>query len=125
MADDKKKAEKRNSDPATIKCKVHRQNTDPQNALVPITVNAVGRANGKKVFIPGTVVNLTQAQANILRDSAEEHEHKIPDESGIYQSANPVKTAADYYPGCEISQDQRTGRLTAYKKVPHYIIERL
>lgn len=127
MVDNKTKKEKpqepRHADPATIKCKVHRTNVDPQNELVPITVNAVGRTNGKKQFVPKTEINLTQVQINILRAAVEEHDHLIPDESGIYQAADPLKMARNYYPGCDVKWDKTTGHIRAFKRVPNYIVE--
>ncbi len=128
MVDDKAKEvpqKQRNADPATIKCMVHRLNCDESNAKIPITVNAVGRMNGKKVFAPGEVVNLTQAQYNNLVDAVDEPEILIQEESGIYDSSDPMKAAQSRYPGFKIIKNPETGFITATKRDPHYSIERV
>ena len=127
MADDKKKEapqKQRHADPATIKCKVHRLNCDPTNAMVPITVNAVGRPNGRKVFVPGTMVNLSQAQVNNLTDAVDEFVIPIQEDSAIYESPTPMRAAQNQYPDHRITRDPATGVITATKLQPNYSIER-
>ncbi|KKL91240.1 hypothetical protein LCGC14_1896660 [marine sediment metagenome] len=127
MADDKKKEtpqKQQHADPATIKCRVHRLNCDPTNAKVPITVNAVGRPNGKKIFAPGSMVTLSQAQVNNLVDAVDEFVIPIQEDSAIHESLNPLKAAQNQYPDHKISRDPTTGVITATKLEPHYSIER-
>jgi hypothetical protein len=128
MADNKEKTasqKQQHADPATIKCKVHRLNCDPTNAMIPITVNAIGRpGGGRKEFRPGDVVNLSQAQVNNLEDAVDEPEVLIPEGSGVYEKGDPVQAAQAQYPGYRIVKDPATGFITATKRVPHFSIER-
>ncbi len=125
MADDKAKEapqKTRHADPATIKCRVHRTNCAQTNEMIPITVNAVGRVNGKKVFVPKSLVTLTQAQVNNLKDAREDIEILLAEDSAVYQNANPVQAAQALYPGYRIIKDPVTGFITAVKEVPNYIV---
>lgn len=116
---------KKNENPVKIiKCKVHRTNTDPDNKDIPIVVNAVGSAIGRKVFAPGQIVDLNPTQIDILQNAIEEHEIPIADDSGIYESANPKRLAEQYYPGYSARIDTITGQITMVKRIPNYIIER-
>lgn len=106
------------------KVKVHRANVEPENASLPITVNVIGppELGGKKIFAPGTPVELTLPQINVLKTPVET-EFVIPDTSGIYEERNPKQAARAQFPDFEIKQDKVTGQLIAFKSTPNYFVD--
>ena len=109
-----------------IRCRVHRTNCAEENTMIPITVNPCSqKLGGKKIFMPGDEVELTPTQFNILKSAVEPHDLIIPSDSGIYNSADPFKSARDNYPGYTIRRDPNDGRLHATMDVSNYIVERL
>jgi len=106
-----------------VKVIVHRLNVDDDNKDLPITVNDLGDPNGRIVFSPGKPVDLTEAQLNILRDSVEESEITVPEGSGMYETANPLKIAEDNFPGFTASRDRETGLIKLRRRVPNFMIE--
>ena len=115
---------KKERKPRMFKVKVHRQNVQPENQDLPITVNPVGAGlGGKRDFMPGQVVELTSTHLEILRNSVVENEIEIPDSSAIYESENPKKMAELNYPGMEAKMDPTTQRITMVKSTPNYVIE--
>lgn len=112
--------------PKWFKCKVHRANVEQENASLPITVNPIGPAalGGKKIFAPGTPVELTACQIGILKQPVET-EFEIPDSSGIYEERNPIQSARSQYPDFEFRHNKTTGRIVAFKSTPNYFVEYL
>ena len=108
-----------------IKVRVHRSNVDPDNKDLPIKVNDLGMPpkEGKRMFAPGQIVELTRSQISILRDSVEETTIELPDGSGIYNAANPLKLAEDHFPGYTAQQSPTTGQILLTRRTPNYIIE--
>lgn len=110
--------------PKTIKCRVHRSNVDPDNKDLMISIN-VNEKSKKKVFFPGQEVELLEEHINVLRNSVEEVRLTIPAESGIYESANPVQVAKNFYPNMAAQVDPASGLITMIQRTPNYIIERI
>jgi len=104
------------------KVRVHRSNVDPENRMTPISVNVIG-AGQKKVFTPGTEVELFESQIQALRDAVEEHEIRVPPGSGVYESNDSKQTAERLYPGFFARVDPATATLIMTKREPNYIIE--
>ena len=107
-----------------FKVKVHRANVEPENSMLPITVNVIGSPalGGKKVFSPGQTVELTAAQINVLKTPVETS-FVIPDTSGIYEERNPIQAARQQYPDFEFKHDRVTGSIVASKSTPNYFVE--
>ena len=105
-----------------IECRVTRTNVDPDNAMVPISVTVNDRKN-KREFSPGTVVKLSKAHIDVLRNSVEETKLVIPGDSGIYESKDPLALARSQYPDMIASYDQQTGEIICTRRVPNYVVE--
>jgi len=120
----KKKPEKKVAfkDMPTKKYIIHRANVDPDNRDLPISIT-VNSINNKRMFWPGEEVELNESQIGVLKDSVEEVELEIPDESGIYESQNPVALVKSYYPSMRARRDPVTGRIVMTQRTPNYILE--
>lgn len=103
--------------------RVHRNNVDPENKDLAITVNDLGSATGRRVFAPGQIVELSAVQIGILRDSVETIDIPIPHGSGIYDNADPRKSAESHFPGFQARINRDTGVVTVSKRTPNYVIE--
>jgi len=118
-SDDDKSALKR------FKVKVHRVGMDPENKDLPISVDTCNPATGGKLrFSPGTVVELTLTQIDIL-SRPQETNIPLDEGSGIYEASNPQKLAEKYYPGFSARRDPATGIIWITKSEPLYIVERV
>ena len=104
--------------------RVFRANCDEANRDNVIKVTANGPA-GRKVFLPGEEVWLSDVQLNILRDSVVTNEIFIDAGSGIYSAKNPEVAAKNQYPNMRVSRDETTGRIFVWRNIPNYIIEKL
>ena len=100
-------------------CKVYRRG---ENQNAPVTVTP-GDIKLKKEFFPGQPVYLTDKHIAVLRDACIDSEISIPDNSGIYESANPQFEAQKRNPGYEARVDIQTGSVYLRKKEPLYIVE--
>jgi hypothetical protein len=109
--------------PKLIKCRVHRSNVDPDNRDLIININ-VNQTSKKKSFFPGQEVELSPEHISVLKDSVEEVRLAIPLESGIYESANPLQVAKNFYPNMTPEVDPASGVITMIQRTPNYIIER-
>jgi len=107
-----------------IRCRVTRTNVDPDNANIPITVIVNDRKN-KREFLPGQEVLLSKAHVDALRMSVEETRLVIPDDSGIYQSSDPMALARNQYPEMIPELDPMTGQIVMTRKISNYIVEQL
>ena len=105
-----------------IRCRVTKSNVDPDNANMPISVTVNDRKN-KKQFLPGQEVALSEAHIDVLRNSAEENRLPIPEDSGIYESRDPMALAKNQYPGMLAEIDQHTGGIVMVRRTPNYIVE--
>jgi len=111
-------------DMPTKKYIIHRANVDPDNRDLPISIT-VNSINNKKMFWPGEEVDLNASQIGVLKDSVEEIELEIPDESGIYESKNPVALAKSYYPNMRATRSSVTGRIVMTQRIPNYYFEQV
>ena len=100
-------------------CKVHRRGEN-QNAPITATPGDIRR---KKEFWPGQPVYLTDRHIAVLRDAVIDSEIPIPDNSGIYDAANPQFEAQKRNPGYEAKVDVQTGSVYLKKIEPLYIVE--
>lgn len=106
------------------KYKVHRLNVDESNKNLIISVNDLGDIrNGKKEFLPGQVVELTNAQVSILRDAVEVQEIRLDSYSGVHGEADPLRAAELQFPGFSARRDRATGFVIVDKRTPNYAIE--
>lgn len=106
------------------KVRVHRLNVDESNKELIITVNDLGDTrHGKKEFIPGQEVELTQAQINILRAAVERQEITLDTYSGVHTESNPLMAAEKQFPGFKAHYDRHTGSVIVVKETPNYSIE--
>lgn len=100
-------------------CKVHRRGEN-QNAPIVVTPGDIKR---KKEFWPGQSVYLTDRHIAALRGAVIDSEIAIPDNSGIYEAANPQFEAQKRNPGYEAKVDVSTGSVYLKKSEPLYIVE--
>lgn len=101
---------------------VHRTNVDQDNTNLIIVVNDLGVSNGRASFYPGQEVDLTLVQISILKEAVERQRIDIPLGSGIYESTDPVKAAANDNPGFRAAFDKASGTVYLEKLRPNYAI---
>lgn len=85
----------------------------------PIPVNDLGdHAHGKAICFPGKETILSAVQVNILKDAIEPIMVSVPEGSGIYAEANPLRAAEAQFPLFVASRDRATGliKLTRHKE---------
>jgi len=104
--------------------RIWRANCDDANKDNVIKVTANG-PKGRKVFLPGQDVWLTETQLNILKDSVVTNEITIDAGSGIYSAKNPEVAAKNQYPQMQIKRDQVTGQIVVWRNIPNFIIEKV
>lgn len=107
-----------------IKCRVTRTNIDPDNANMVITTTVNHRKN-KREFLPGQEVLLSRAHVDVLRRSVEETKLYIQEDSGIYESRDPMAMARSQYPGMIAEICPLTGQIAMVRRVPNYIVEEI
>jgi hypothetical protein len=105
------------------KVTVYWANADPDNKSNPIVVNCVGKY-GKKVIVPGVPVWLHERHIARLNDAVIETELQVPEGSGIYSVANPLRAAENQNPGMRARQDPATGLVYLVKRTVQYVISR-
>jgi hypothetical protein len=96
-------------------------NEERENASFPISVFVIGKK--KKVFSPGTEVDLMDYHIEVLRNAVDETEIEIPQESGIYEAANPTRVAENNFPGFRASVSEVDGTITMRRSIPKYSVE--
>ena len=101
---------------------VHHANMSEENRDLPIVVNAVGSAVGRRKITPGKPVLLHERHISILKDAIEEHALVVPEGSGIYQARDPMSAAEQQYPGYTARWDRANGVLVMRKRVRNYIV---
>jgi len=126
MTDDKAKAKAETkvevkTDPrrTLLRVIVHHLDMEGKAKEAPIPVNDLGdHAHGKAVCYPGKESILSQVQVNILKDAIEPIIVSVPEGSGIYAEADPLKSAESHFPLFKASRDRATGliRLTRHKE---------
>jgi len=110
----------------TLSCRVSRLNAHPENSDDPIVVNVVANKNkggGRRVIIPGQVVELTRAQVESLRNSVEETDFPLSEDSGIHESKDPIKTAKALYPGLTPVLNRETGEIRMVRSRRNFSVE--
>lgn len=105
------------------KVTVYWANADPDNKSNPIVVNCVGRY-GKKVIVPGVPLWLHERHIARLKDAVIETELQVPEGSGIYSAANPLRAAENQNPGMKARQDPATGLVYLVKRTVQFVISR-
>ena len=111
-------------DPRAIikKVMVNRINVDEKNTHLEIVVNDLGSPTGRKAFFPGQEIELTLVQIGILKGAVERTRIDIPQDSGVYQSDNPLAAARTAYPGFRAAKDRHTGYVYVERVSPNYTI---
>lgn len=108
--------------PIMRKCKVHHMDMDPENTGIPITV-CVNDPSKRKIFDPGSEVELSEVEISALRDAVTESQIVIPQNSGIYEARDQMAEARRQYPSMSVQRDKLSGMLVAIKRVPRFVIE--
>lgn len=107
--------------PKEFMVRVYRLNEEKENADFPIAINVIGHK--RRVITPGKEEKLLDYHIEVLRNAVNETVIEIPQESGIYEAANPVAVAESNYPGFKASVDQEDGSITITKRQPRFSVE--
>ena len=103
---------------------VHHAAAESENRLDPIHVNAIGNG-GIVIIMPGVKTRINECHYGILLDAVVDTELAIADDSGIYQSDNPLAIAAKNYPGYQPKVDPYSGRILMKKSMPQYVVQKV
>lgn len=101
------------------KVKVYRMD---QNRDEPIRLCVNDRKN-RKVFWPGQEVVLTESEIQALKDSVEPKRIEIPEDSEIYQQADPRLAAMQRNPGWDAEYDLLQGVVYLTSTSPLFVIQ--
>jgi len=89
----------------------------------PIPVNDLGDlAHGRAVCWPNRETILSQAQINILKDAVERFAIPVPEGSGIYEEADPLRAAQTQFPSYKAQYDPSTGQIMLHKERARFAI---
>jgi len=90
----------------------------------PIPVNDLGdQAHGRAVCYPNQPAILSQVQINILKQAVEKSRVVMAEDSGIFETANPLKAAEKQNPGFKAVNDKTTGHIILERNRPRFSVE--
>ena len=105
-------------------CKVYRLNSQGDDRNNPIPVNDLGDLrHGRAYAIPGQLSILSLVQINILREAVVYHNIPVPEDSGIYEEANPLKAAEKQFPKFKAVRDRNSNLIFLVKEDPQFSVE--